>query len=70
MAVVYLKVQDYAGNCTYINSDGHVLDKEPAVIVLTLDPTDREHDGVPLYISDVQVDIEVEEKTDSAYSGI
>lgn len=70
VAVVYLKVQDYAGNCTYINSDGHVLDKEPAVIVLTLDSTDREHDGVPLYISDVQVDIEVEEKTDRAYSGI
>ena len=67
---VYLKVTDYAGNYTYINSNGYIVDKTDASITLTPDKTELTHNNIPLYSGDVDVLINVVEKKDESYSGI
>lgn len=73
--VVYLKITDYAGNYTYINSEGYIVDKEASSITLTpsaangfYDATEKAGGQYGLYNknSDVMVDVKVED----AYSGI
>lgn len=68
--VVYLKITDYAGNVTYISSDGYIVDMTESYITLTPENTDLSHNGIPLYNKDVNVLIDVKEKNDESYSGI
>lgn len=65
---VYLRIRDYAGNMIYLNSDGHVLDKADAEIILTPDKSGITHNNKPVYNGDVNVRIDVNEK--APYSGI
>ena len=75
--VVYLKVTDYAGNYTYINSDGYIVDKVASSITLTssvangfYDAKANADDQYGLYNknSDVKVNVKVEDA--EPYSGI
>lgn len=75
--VVYLKITDYAGNYTYINSDGYIVDKEASSITLTPSAANGFYDAAAnaggqygLYNkdSDVKVDVIVEDA--KPYSGI
>lgn len=75
--VVYLKITDYAGNYTYINSDGYIVDKVPSTITLTpsaangfydADANANGHYGLYNKNSNISVDIEV--KDSEPYSGI
>lgn len=75
--VVYLKITDYAGNYTYINSDGYIVDKEASSITLTPSAANGFYDATAnaggqygLYNknSDVMVDVKVEDV--EPYSGI
>ena len=59
---IYLRATDYAGNRTYINSDGHVLDKTWALITIT--PESPNARGI--YNKDVSVQIDVKEDEPSA----
>lgn len=62
--VVYLRISDYAGNVSYINSDGCIVDMQESQIQLTPNlPNENK-----VYKADVNVDVKV---TDSEpYSGI
>lgn len=62
--VVYLRITDYAGNYTYINSDGYVVDNAEATIELS--PSDANENGY--YKDDVEVGIKVNDA--EPYSGI
>lgn len=75
--VVYLKITDYAGNYTYINSDGYIIDKEASSITLTPSAANGFYDatvnaggqyGLYNKNSDVKVDVKVEDV--EPYSGI
>lgn len=73
--VVYLKITDYAGNYTYINSEGYIVDKKESSIKLTpsaangfYDATENARGQYGLYNSDVMVGVEVEDA--KPYSGI
>lgn len=75
--VVYLKIKDYAGNYTYINSDGYIVDKVASNIVLTpptangfycADANENGQYGLYNRKSDVTIDIKIED--DKPYSGI
>lgn len=75
--VVYLKITDYAGNYTYINSDGYIVDKKASGITLTPSAANGFYDATAnaggqygLYNknSDVKVDVKVEDV--EPYSGI
>lgn len=68
--VVYLKVTDHAGNYIYISSDGYIVDKSKAEIMLKPDDTELSHNGINLYNTDVNVLIDVQEKKDDSYSGL
>jgi len=68
--VVYIRVEDYAGNCTYICSDGVVIDKTSSEIEIILPETNITHNNKPVYNTDVVVDINVTEKKDDSCSGI
>ena len=78
--VVYLKITDYAGNYTYINSDGYIVDKEASNITLTPSEANGFYDATAnaggqygLYNknSDVDyVDVKVEVEDAEPYSGI
>lgn len=65
---VYLKVTDNAGNVTYINTDGYIVDTAAPVVQLIPDKTDKQHNGVGLYTGDVNVKIKVTDQ--EPYSGI
>ena len=68
--VVYSKVVDFAGNYTYVNSDGHVVDiTEPSIDISLPDTNTNIHNGVPVYVDDVEVNIAVNDGS-KAYSGI
>ncbi|MDE7431960.1 MAG: Ig-like domain repeat protein, partial [Lachnospiraceae bacterium] len=63
---IYLKIQDYAGNITYIGSDGIILDNTPTAISITPEPSVS---GV--YGSDVNIAVTVEEpEINGAFSGL
>ncbi|WP_197068333.1 Ig-like domain repeat protein [Candidatus Soleaferrea massiliensis] len=62
--VVYLKITDYAGNYTYVSSNGYIVDKQPSII--TLHPGEPNENGV--YSGDVTVGVSVHEE--APYSGI
>ena len=66
--VVYARVTDYAGNTTYISTDGIIVDNTESKITLT--PDKANENG--LYNKDVNVDIEVNDEVvdGKAYSGI
>ena len=66
--VVYIRITDHAGNYTYINSDGAIVDMVPSDIVIT--PEDANANGLygHAYDDGIKVDISV---TDAEpYSGI
>ena len=66
--VVYLKITDYAGNYTYINSDGYIVEKSESKIELI--PEKANENGVYglAYEDGINVDVKI---TDSEpYSGI
>ncbi|MCD7981736.1 MAG: hypothetical protein LUF32_05415 [Clostridiales bacterium] len=70
--VVYLRVTDYAGNYTYVNSDGYIVDTTASDITLTpSEPAadNGDEDVYGYYNDDVTVDIDVSE-ADTDYSGI
>lgn len=73
--VVYLKITDYAGNYSYVSSDGYIVDKSPSNIVLKPSKAVKvlQTKENPVYMynhdSDVSVDINVEEMEET-YSGI
>lgn len=62
--VVYVKISDYAGNCTYISSAGHVIDEAKSTITLTQSQTDALYNAS----DDVKVNVLVEDA--EPYSGI
>ncbi|MGN0298853.1 MAG: Ig-like domain repeat protein [Lachnospiraceae bacterium] len=62
---VYLKIMDYAGNVSYISSNGYIVENKSSKITLTPEAANRNH----VYKKDVRVDVKVEE-TSIAYSGI
>ncbi|MBQ2982992.1 MAG: hypothetical protein IJD58_12885 [Lachnospiraceae bacterium] len=62
--VVYVKLEDYAGNITYICSDGFVIDDQACFVTLS----DVLNGGVYSATSDVKVNIFVQDK--EPYSGI
>ncbi len=62
--VVYLKIEDYAGNYTYISSDGVIVDQAASQITLTPDAANENN----AYNNDVNVGIKVEEA--EPYAGI
>lgn len=68
--IVYARVEDYAGNYSYLCSEGIVIDISGPNIELTLPSTKLYHNGTPLYNGDVKVDILVTEGNDKIYSGI
>ncbi len=68
---VYLKITDYAGNYTYISSDGAIADNTPCNISLT--PEQANENGVYglSYNEGINVDVHVEDpETGRTYSGI
>ena len=65
--VIYVRVKDYAGNRTYISSNGLILDKTPAG--LTVSAENKANDN-GYYNSDVTVNVFVNEEKDESYSGI
>ena len=75
--VIYLKITDYAGNYTYISSDGYIVDKAASTITLTpssangfynADANANGEYGLYSSNSEVTVDIKVEDA--EPYSGI
>ncbi|MBE5872840.1 MAG: hypothetical protein E7287_00375 [Lachnospiraceae bacterium] len=62
--VVYLKITDYAGNYTYVSSNGYIVDKVASTITLT----QSEEDALYNAASDVKVDVNV--VATEPYSGI
>lgn len=62
--VVYLKITDYAGNYTYISSDGVIVDQAASRITLTPEEANENN----AYNNDVNVGIKVEEA--EPYAGI
>lgn len=62
--VIYLKITDYAGNYTYINSNGYVVDKVASTITLTQSKEDKLYNAN----DDVKVNVVVDES--EPYSGI
>lgn len=62
--VVYLKISDYAGNCTYISSAGHVIDSAKSTVTLTQSKTGALYNAS----DDVKVNVLVEDA--EQYSGI
>lgn len=62
--VVYLKITDYAGNYTYISSDGVIVDQAASRITLMPDEANENN----AYNKDVNVGIKVEEA--EPYAGI
>lgn len=62
--VVYVRITDYAGNVTYVSSDGHIIDGQEATIRVTLDEPNQ--NGI--YHQDVNAHIEVEDLF--PYSGL
>ncbi len=67
--VVYAKMVDYAGNYTYVNSDGHIVDAAKPDIDINLPDTNTYHNSVPVFVDDVEVGIVVNDGA-NAYSGI
>ena len=61
---VYLKVTDYAGNTTYVRSDGVIVDKLPPQITLAPEKANSNN----IYNDDVEVNVTVEDM--DIYSGI
>ena len=66
--VIYIRITDYAGNYTYINSDGAIVDMVPSEIVIT--PENANGNGLygHAYDNGIQVDISVSDA--EPYSGI
>lgn len=69
--VVYTVITDYAGNTTYVNTDGYIVDISPAQI--DIEPEKANDNGI--YNKDVNVNISVDDvygnkKATSPYSGI
>ena len=62
--VVYLKISDYAGNYTYISTDGYIVDNVASEIELAFDKANSYN----IYNQDVNVSIQVTDKV--PYSGI
>ncbi len=75
--VIYLKITDYAGNYTYICSDGYIVDTKKSKITLTpsaangfcdAEANARGEYGLYNKGSNVYVDIKVEDKVENAES--
>ncbi len=64
--VVYLRITDYAGNRTYISSDGYIFDLTESQIKLT--PSAANDAGI--YSSDTEVSVDVFVEETAPYSGI
>ncbi|MFV0364609.1 MAG: hypothetical protein ACK5LL_16185 [Suipraeoptans sp.] len=66
--VIYTKITDYAGNTTYVGTDGIIIDMTKSDIVLTPDAPNANG----FYNSDVNVNVSVKEDVVAgiAYSGI
>jgi len=62
--VIYARITDYAGNRSYISSDGHIIDGESCQIEVTLDPPNENQ----IYNKDVHAHIDVADPF--PYSGI
>lgn len=69
--VVYYRIEDKAGNYTYINSDGAIVDKTHSDIVITPEEPLFAVEGVGNYNDDVKVDINISEsENEENYAGI
>lgn len=65
-AVIYLKLQDYAGNVTYISTNGVISDNKAPVADIIIEDTEN-----GIYNDNVNIGISVEEIVDGdIYSGI
>lgn len=62
--VIYLRISDYAGNDTYVSSEGYLVDRTPCDITLTPEKTNE--NGI--YQKDVKVAVRVREP--EPYAGI
>ena len=67
--IVYLKITDYAGNYSYISSDGYIVDGIPSKVDPVPDtPAAMRDDGIGIYNSDVNIKVKVTDP--EPYSGI
>ena len=72
--VVYVRIVDYAGNTTYISTDGIIVDKENPIIEsiapeITIEPVEQPYNG--FYNTDVDVTISVNDpNVGETFSGI
>ncbi len=71
--VIYLKITDYAGNTTYMNSDGFIVDNMASDITLTLPAANgyyteeqNQNGQYGIYNNSVAVDIDVQDKAPSS----
>jgi hypothetical protein len=67
-AIVYMRLEDRAGNIVYYNADGIILDDEQGIIVFTM-PKDS---GNGIYNTDVDVNVQIKDKQakDGSYAGL
>lgn len=70
--VVYYRIEDIAGNYTYINSDGCIVDEKASEIVITPEEPLHKINDKGVYNGDVKVNIKVSETDadDVNYAGI
>lgn len=69
--VIYYRIEDKAGNYTYINSDGCIVDDTHSDIVITPAEPLFTTEGIGNYNGDVKVDISVSESENTEnYAGI
>ena len=66
--VLYFRVTDYAGNVTYVNSDGHIVDKTASTIEITPDAPHIGEGEDGIYTKDFKVNIKINDP--SHYSGL
>jgi len=59
--VLYFKLTDYAGNRTYLRSDGWIIDKSVSTVI-KFDPSNVTESGEPVYFnSDIDASVEIED---------
>lgn len=65
--IAYLRVMDYAGNYTFVCSDGYVIDtQDPSVILTPSQPATKMNGSADIYNDDVSVKVEVNDGTEGS----
>lgn len=59
--VLYFRITDYAGNCTYFRSDGWIIDKTASTVVKFDPPNVTEENETVYFNSDIDVSVETQD---------